>query len=80
MAGPVRLVIGAVLVLAGPLARIALVPIAFPGFLVTRVFGFAMDAAHRPKRGMLASCVGALLGWPYLGVMGLFEKGPRGRA
>ncbi|HJV69427.1 hypothetical protein, partial [Ideonella sp.] len=55
----VRLALVTVLVLAEPLVRIVLVPIAFLGFFVTLVFGFLMGAPHFPKWGMLAFSIGA---------------------
>ena len=74
----VRLVICALLVLMEPVLRVVLVPLAFLGFVVTLLFGFAMDAPNFPKWGMLAFSVGALLlYWLYLGVMSLFMRLPR---
>lgn len=75
---PTRMVICALLVLFEPLLRIVLVPLAFLSFLVTLVFGFALDAPNFPRWGMLAFSVGALvLYWLYLGVMSLFMRLPR---
>lgn len=76
----VRIIICALLVLMEPLLRIVLVPLAFLGFVVTLLFGFAMDAPNFPKWGMLAFSVGALLlYWLYLGLMSLFMRLPRDR-
>ena len=73
-----RLVTCALLVLMEPVLRVVLVPLAFLGFVVTLLFGFAMDAPNFPKWGMLAFSVGALLVyWLYLGVMSLFMRLPR---
>lgn len=74
----VRLVICALLILMEPVLRVVLVPLAFLGFVVTLLFGFAMDAPNFPKWGMLAFSVGALLlYWLYLGAMSLFMRLPR---
>jgi hypothetical protein len=73
----VRLALIALLVLLEPLVRIVLVPLAFFGFLVTLLFGFAMGEPHFPKWGMLAFSVGALwLYWLYLGLLGLVMRLP----
>lgn len=60
----VRLTVGTVLVLAEPMVRVVLVPLAFIGFAMAVVFGFLMHAPHFPAWGMLAMSIGFL--WAYL--------------
>tara|TARA_Y100001972_G_scaffold46453_1_gene57284 strand:+ start:1554 stop:1907 length:354 start_codon:yes stop_codon:yes gene_type:complete len=73
----VRLVVSAVLILAEPVVRSVLVPVALLGFLVTLVFGFLIWDPNFPRWGMLAFSVGALvLYWLYLGLMSLFMSLP----
>ncbi len=75
-----RLVLCALLVLAEPLLRLVLVPIAFLGFAVTLLFGFALQQPGFPKWGMLAFSVGNLLLYAlYLCVMQLLMGWPRDR-
>ncbi|MDN4592064.1 hypothetical protein DBA29_26640 [Xenophilus aerolatus] len=72
-----RLIVSAVLILAEPVVRAVLVPVALLGFLVTLVFGFLIGDANFPRWGMLAFSVGALvLYWLYLGLMSLFMSLP----
>ena len=67
-----RLIVSAVLILAEPIVRAVLVPVALLGFLVTLVFGFLISDPNFPRWGMLAFSVGALvLYWAYLGLMSL---------
>lgn len=73
----VRVLVSAVLVLAEPVIRAVLVPIALLSFLVTLVFGFLIGDPDFPRWGMLAFSVGALvLYWAYLGLMSLFMTLP----
>lgn len=75
-----RLVLCALLVLAEPLLRLVLVPIAFLGFAVTLLFGFALQQPGFPKWGMLGFSVGSLLLYTlYLCVMHLLMGWPRDR-
>lgn len=72
-----RLMESTVLILAEPVVRAALVPVALLGFLVTLVFGFLIGDPNFPRWGMLAFSVGALvLYWLYLGLMSLFMSLP----
>ncbi len=72
-----RLIVSAVLILAEPVVRAVLVPVALLGFLVTLVFGFLIGDPNFPRWGMLAFSVGALvLYWLYLGLMSLFMSLP----
>lgn len=72
-----KLVLCTVLMLAEPLVRIVLVPIAMLGFLVTLLFGFLIGDADFPKWGMLAFSVGALwLYWLFLGLIRLLMRLP----
>ncbi len=72
-----KLMLCTVLMLAEPLVRIVLVPIAMLGFLVTLLFGFLIGDANFPKWGMLAFSVGALwLYWLFLGLIRLSMRLP----
>lgn len=72
-----KLVLCTALMLAEPLVRIILVPIAMLGFLVTLLFGFLIGDADFPKWGMLAFSVGALwLYWLFLGLIRLLMRLP----
>lgn len=72
-----RLIVSAVLILAEPVVRAILVPVALLGFLVTLVFGFLIGDPNFPRWGMLAFSVGALvLYWLYLGLVSLFMSLP----
>ena len=75
-----RLVLCTLLVLAEPLLRITLVPIAHLGFAVTMIFGFFIGDPRFPKWGMLALSVGALwLYWLFVAFMSLVVRGLRGK-
>lgn len=71
----VRLVLYTVLVLAEPIVRIILVPIAMLGFVVTLLFGFLIGDPAFPKWGMLAFSMCALwLYWLFLGLIRLLMR------
>ncbi len=73
----VRWIVSAVLILAEPVVRAILVPVALLSFLVTLTFGFLIGDPNFPRWGMLAFSVGALvLYWLYLGLMSLFMSLP----
>lgn len=75
-----RLALCALLVLAEPVLRMTLVPLAFLSFAVTMVFGFMIGDPRFPKWGMLAFSVGVLwLYWLFVSLMSLVVRGPRGK-